>query len=278
MREYEPRLVKSQRAKMVSEFDLAERVLNVGYALVTGTTVKHPGDDALVGRILLGLYGKILANLWCIIVLSERVLPTSAVMRSLVEALIGMRYIATTDSTNRATLYRDALFLRAEKDLNRRKNSPEDRDTVTPEEERQLAEIIAKIVAERGQEVVEDMKGWKTWAGKDKSIEQMAKEGGLPSTVYNIGYAHDSRGTHAMDSAEFLKETDEGLQIQVSGQLLSHLMPAVGASIVAMETVNSQFKLGREKTVTALHDDLMKLVAERRTKGKPTTRKGETSE
>jgi len=77
--------------------DLAERMLNAGFVIITNTTVKHP-NDARAGRIMLGLNGKILNNLLSIAVVSERGLPTASLMRELTEALISLAFIATDPS------------------------------------------------------------------------------------------------------------------------------------------------------------------------------------
>jgi hypothetical protein len=85
-----PQVIAHIRRERKQEFDVAERVLRVGWVSVTNTQVEHPSGDRRAGLILLGLYAKILNNLASIIALEEHALPTASVMREMTEALINL--------------------------------------------------------------------------------------------------------------------------------------------------------------------------------------------
>ncbi len=251
MREQEVATVKDLRKKHARQFDVAERILDFGYSLVVGRPVKNPGGDILVGRVLLALYAKMLANLWGIIVLAERQLPTSSTMRELTEALISLVYVVATDSSERAQLYVDSLRLRILKDVNRRLNHPDTRDTVTTAEKSAVDTLVAEIVRRRGNAIVEEMKRWQTWAG-NFSLEAMALAAGLSAVVYNLAYAQDSRAAHAMDAGDYLQASPDGtLQILIPNRVEQHLIPACVAVLVAMDQISGPMGLNQANEMKA---------------------------
>lgn len=226
IRKKEADAVKYHRERFPMEFDLAERILNAGFAMATNTTVRHPQGDARAGRVMLGLYGKILNNLLALIVLAERGLPTASVMRELTEALISLAFIAT-DPPRLGQLYLDGLVLRAESEIARRKRL-EGKDSVSPEDERAIAEQVREIEARRGQNELEKMRGWRGRWAEGKTIEQIVQAADLPSIVYSGAYSTDSRPVHAMDAADYLDFSEPGdLMLLIPGRAKSHLMPAM---------------------------------------------------
>lgn len=252
-------IVEDHRKRYGEELSLAERFLNAGYALVTNTAVMHPNGDAQAGRIMLGLYAKILNNLWSIIVLSELGLPTGSVTRELTEALINLATIGT-DPTRMGQLYADGTALRAERDLNIWKNSREDRVAVTPEMEKLVQDRVAEIEARWGAEELKRMRSWRANWAEGKPVEQLVQEAKLPPIVYNGAYATDSRPTHAMDASDYLDiDEEENLQLLVPGRTINHLMPAMAFVLKAMEIVNRTFELKRDTTFEDLGKQLTKL-------------------
>lgn len=265
MRDQEVEVIPRVRAKYAKGFAVAERILDLGYDLVFNQQIKHPGGDILLGRVLLALYCKMLANFWSIIVLAERQLPTSSVMRELTEALIAFAYIAKEDSSARAELYRDYLVIRDSKDLNRRQKDPDSRDTVTPEYAAAVQKAIQDLEANRGMAAVKAMKDWPTWAGSF-SLETMARRAGLPGTVYTLAYSVDSRSIHAMDAADFLRPgpAEGTLQPVMPPRVEQHLFPASAALTVAMDMLADQCGLNRKDEILAVHQEVRRLAEERR--------------
>ncbi len=287
MREQETGSMTRVRTDFNAEFRLAERILDFGYALVIGRRIQNPAGDALVGALLLALYSKILANFWALIVLAERSLPSSSSMRELTEALISLVYVASKDSSARAETYRDYVPVRALKDMNRRWNCPDTRDTVTPEE-RTAVQVAIDDVARRQEQKskrpggrlrkfllrlfrrvppsVDKMRRWKTWAG-DFSLEDMARRAGLPCTIYNLAYSTDSRAAHALDAADYLRADPDGtLQVLIPFRTEQHLIPACVAALVAMDQVGTKLGLNREVEMKALLDEAVRLSDEHKQK------------
>lgn len=225
VRKQENKIVDHQRKALKREFELAERTLNAAWAIATNTVVNHPGGDPAAGRIMLGLYAKMLNIHLSIIVLTERALPTGSVMREMAEALINLA-LMTTNPGALAEKYRDGIVLRAQKDLSRMRASadPEVRSRVRDEDVRLIEEEVGEIRQRRGADEIEQMRRY-GWAGT--SIEQRAKDSSLPPILYEGLYAVDSRATHAMDASDYLQVDEEGnATIRLaSGRTLNHLMP-----------------------------------------------------
>lgn len=256
--------LRNLRTRHATRFGLAERILDLGVELADGQRIRHATGDRLVGRVLAGLYVKMLAVFWALIVLAERGLPSSSLMRELVEALISLKYIAEEDSGPRAGLYRDYLPIRRLKDMNRRLNDPDSRDTVTLEFRQAVDAAVAEIVAGRGLAFVDGMKGWQTWGG-DFSLETMARRAGLPGTIYNLPYSVESRAVHALDAADYLTLDDDGtLRAQMPDRLDQHLVPASMTMLTAMDTFSTQFGLHREAELRSLLEEVTALNQERR--------------
>lgn len=259
IRALDDRVIAHQRKTWKREIELATRVLNAGWVLATNTTAHHPDGDARAGRVMLGLYAKILNNLLSIITLTQCGLPTGSVMREMTEALITLAYLAT-DPVPLAQQYLDGIVLRALKDLNRRRKStdPEVRAGVREEDVRAVEERVTEIEARRSTAELEQMRrhGWASIP-----LEQMAMRAGLPPIVYEGGYAVDSRPTHAMDAADYLHlDQEENLGILLaSGRTLNHLMPAIAAAIQAMDIINRALQLGHEKIALDLSRQMREL-------------------
>lgn len=264
IRERENATLRTLRARHVDKFRLAEQILDFGVELAEGQRIRHQSGDILTGRVLISLYVKMLAVFWAILALAERGLPSSSSMRELVEALISLMYIAKEDSVARAELYRDYLPIRHLKDVNRRLNDPDSRDTVTPDYKRAVDGAVAEIVARRGQAAVDEMKTWQTWAG-DFSVETMARRAGLPGTVYTLPYSVESRAVHALDAADYLTIDERGiLQARMPERLDRHLLPACMTVLTAMDTISTQFGLDKERELKALLAEVERLNEERR--------------
>ncbi len=264
IRERENVTVGNLRARHADKFALAERVLDFGVDLVEGQRIRHQSDDILTGRVLVGLYVKTLAVYWAILALAERGLPASSTMRELVETLISLMYIAREDSVARAELYRDYLPIRHLKDMNRRLNDSDSRDTITPDVERVIRDAVAVVAARRGEAFVEEAKRWATWAGPF-TLETMAQRAGLPGTLYNLPYSVESRAVHALDAADYLAiDDDEVLQARMPERLEQHLLPACMTLLTAMDTISTQFGLNREEELRRLLAEVERLNEERR--------------
>lgn len=264
IRERETSAMRTLRSKHGEKFRLAERILDFGVQLADGRRIRHQSGDRLAGRVLMGLYVKTLAIFWAIITLAERGLPSSSLMRELVEVLVSLMYIAQEDTAARAERYRDYLPIRDLKNMNRRLRDPDTRDTVTPKEERAVQAAVAEVTARRGEAVVEEMRRWPTWGG-DFSLEAMARKAGLPGTVYNLSYAAESRAVHAYDAAEYLRLDERGvLQAQMPRRLEQHLLPACMTVLTAMDTISTQFGLDREDDLQSLFAEVERLNQERR--------------
>ena len=264
MRQREAEIVAHLRKERKAEFELAERTLNVGWVIITNTTVQHPDGDAATGRIMLGLYAKILNDLLSIIVLNERGLPTATVMRTMTEGLINLAYIAT-DPLPLAKLYLDGIWLRHERDLNRRLNSsdPEIRTSASKQDASVLRERVAEVKARRSAEELEAMRKH-GWAGNP--VEQMAKKAGLPPIVYEGVYATESQSVHAMNAADFLHvDENDNLSIRLASEPRTHLVPAMAVAIYAMDVVNRIFGLKREAAVRDMQVQLTGLRQQRTT-------------
>ncbi len=258
IRKREIEAVAFHRKKHAQELRLAERMLNAAFAMATNTTVQHPRGDARAGRVMLGLYGKILNNLLSIIVLTERRLPTASVMRELTEALANLAFIAK-DPSRLSQLYLDGIVLRAERDISRRKRL-EGEDSISPDDEKALREHIAKIEAIRGPDELKEMRSWGNAWAEGKTVEQMVQAAQLPAIVYSGAYTTDSRPVHAMDAADYLDLDESGnLVLLIPGRTKNHLMPAMAATLYAMELVNKTFALGRMGTIEALNGEVMEL-------------------
>lgn len=239
-------------------------MLNAGWAITTNTTVHHPNGGARGGRVMLGLYGKILNNLLSIITLTEGGLPTASVMREMTEAVITLAYMAT-DPVPLVEKYLDGIMLRDLKDLNRRRKStdPEIRAGVREDVIRGVEERAADVVARRGTDEVKQMRRY-TWAGLP--LDQVAKKGGLPPILYEGAYAVDSGPTHAMDAIDYLYLDDKGnLSILLaSGRTMNHLMIATAVALQAMDVVDRTFRLGRGRTVQDLGQQVQALNDEQK--------------
>lgn len=266
IREREAATLKVLRARHAEKFWLAERILDFGVQLVDGQRIQHSSGDVLTGRVLISLYVKMLAIFWAIVALAERGLPASSLMRELVEALISTAYIAKEDSVTRAELYRDYLPIRHLKNLNRRLNDPDSRDTVTPESQQAVEAVVAGVVVRRGEDSVGQMKKWQTWAGSF-GLETMARRAGLPGTVYNLPYSVESRAVHSLDAADYLTiDENEILRAQMPDRLEQHLIPACMTLLVAMDTIRTQFGLTGEEQLRSLLAEVERLNEERREK------------
>lgn len=113
LRALEPERIARLRAAHTTQITLAERILDFANNFLTGARISAAeGNEVVV--VLVAYYVKILADLWAIIVLAERGLPTSSLTRELLEALISIAYIAKEDSAARARLCVDYLHRRLE--------------------------------------------------------------------------------------------------------------------------------------------------------------------
>lgn len=197
---------------------------------------------------VVGLYFKILAGLESVITLVEKGLPTFALVREMVEALISMAYIAATDSVERANLYRDFLAISRWKEANERARNPQLKETVSDSELKTLDEARALVAKKRGEQAVEDMQNprkWKTWAG-NLSVRRMCKDAGLSETAYLLGYAWPSQAIHGLDADRYFEVSDDGVvHPSRPSRPEGALLPAASVVLVAMEVMNRFLGLGK---------------------------------
>lgn len=264
IRGLEDKIVPDQRKAWRRELELAERVLNVAWAMATNTTVHHPDGHATAGRIMLGLYAKILNCLLSIITLTERGLPTASVMREMTEATIALNYMAT-DPGPLVEKYIDGVILRDLMDINRRRNStdPEIRGRGRADMIREAEERAADVEAQRGADEVKRMRRH-GWAGMP--LDQVANKAGLPPILYDGAYAVDSGPAHAMDASDYLNVVDNGNVISIllaSGRTLNHLLPAIAVALQAMDVIARTLQLGREKGIADLGTQMRELNRKR---------------
>lgn len=214
---------------------------------------------------ILGLYFKILAGLESVITLVERSLPTFAISREMLEALISMTYIVSGDSLARAEMYRDYLHVVRWKSAAERSRTPGLEGTVSAADMKNLEDEKASVAARRGAKVVEDMQNprkWKTWAG-DMSVRKMAQAAGMTETAYVLGYAWPSQAVHAHDADRYFEISDEGI---VHPSLPPHpegaLLPAASIVLVSMEAINGFLGLGKIETIRQFRARIDALAAE----------------
>lgn len=213
---------------------------------------------------IIGLYFKILAGLESVITLVEKGLPTFALFREMLEALISMTYIATVDSLERADLYRDYLSVSRWKFAAERARNPELEGTVSGTELKNLEEAKELVVAKRGEQVVEEMQDprkWRTWAG-GISVRRMSQDAGLSETTYLLGYGWPSQAIHAQDADRYFEVLGDGI---VRPARPSHpdsvLLPAASLVLVAMEVIDKFLGLGKIESIRGFKKRIETLTA-----------------
>lgn len=222
-----------------------------------------PGRE-VAELVLLGLYFKIAAGLESVITLVEKGLPTFAINREMLEALISLAYIAGGDSVARAETYRDYLHVMRWKSADERSRTPGLEETVSAADLKKLADEKAAIAARRGAKVVEDMQNprkWKTWAG-GMTVRKMARAAGMTETTYLLGYSWPSQAVHAHDADRYFEISDGGI---VHPSLPPHperaLLPAASIVLVSMETINGFLGLGKIEEIRQFKTRIDALVA-----------------
>jgi hypothetical protein len=208
IRDLEADVINRERTTRARDYALAEEILDFGSSILFGRRIRIPEGDELLGRIVVGLLIKTLQVFWAVIVLNERGLPASSVVRELIETLVSITYLLREDSVERARLYVDHITIRDLKDMNARLNDPDTEDVVTPEYRQAVQTKVRELQARRGDEF-EDMRNWPTWGGSF-SLETMARRAGIPGTVYNLPWRFESRAPHALDIPEYLTVTATG--------------------------------------------------------------------
>jgi transcriptional regulator with XRE-family HTH domain len=255
----EQRVIGRTRTDQAEEFALTERILDFGSGLILGRRIANPEGDALLGRIVIGHLVKSLQLFWAVIVLAERGLPTSSLVRELAETVISLAYLLAEDSAERAQLYRDHLTIRDLRDMNARMRDPDTEDIVTHEYRRLVEAKVQELRARRGQTQFESMRRWETWAGS-YSLETLAQRAGFPGTIYNLLYRVESRATHALDLAAYLTVTPSGyLLATLPATAERHLMPSAMLVLTALHLGIRTVGLGREDELEALREEVLQV-------------------
>ncbi len=240
------------RSEHSEDCTVAEDVLDFGARILSNRRFPHPEGDARLGRIIIGHLFKILHVHWAIIVVAERGLPSSTLMRELAEAVISLAYLLAEDSVARAELYRGHMVARDLKDMNRRLNDPESRDVVTLEYRQRVEENVQAIVTRKSQAQWDAMKDWPTWAGPF-SIEVMARRAGIPSPIYTMLYAVESRATHAMDITSHVAATTTGDLVALLPESADrHLISSSMLTVTALHLADRVFGLGHESEIDTM--------------------------
>jgi hypothetical protein len=252
-RDREEDAVRSMRAKYANEFALAEEVLELGARILSNRQIRAPEGDVLLGRIIIGHLIKIVHAHWGIIVLAERALPSSSLIRELAEAVISLAYLVAEESAQRARLYRDHIAIRDLKDINRRLNDPELRQDVTGEEQGPAEEHVQVIITQRGQQEYERMKEWKTWGGPF-SLETMAQRAGVPSAVYKLLYVFESRAPHSLDLFQHMIVASDGTLIaSLPATAERHLLSSATLTLAALGVGDNVLALGHYSEIAVLN-------------------------
>lgn len=213
---------------------------------------------------MIGLYHKILACLESVITLAERGLPAFAVMREMVEALISMAYIAAAGSEERANLYRDFIAVSRWKEANRRAQHHALAETVSASHMKSRAAARDRVVATRGQKVVDDMtdpRKWRTWAGK-LTVRDMAKAAGLSDVTYLLAYAWPSQIIHGLDADSYFEINEEGIVRPARPKNPeASLLPGASATLVATEVIDKFFGLRKREAILRFKERIDRMTA-----------------
>lgn len=212
----------------------------------------------------LGLYFKILAGLESVIILVQKGLPTFALVREMLEALISMRYITVADSVERADLYRDYLTVSRWKFADERARHPKLKSTVSVTDLKSLEEAKDLVIAKRGEQTVRDMQNprkWRTWAG-DLTVRKMARDAGLSETAYLLGYAWPSQAVHARDADRYFEVSEDGIvRASRPSRPEGALLPGASIVLVAMETMDKFLGLGKMGAILRFKERFESLAA-----------------
>ncbi len=258
VRDIESMYIARERSGHVQEFALAEHILDSASAILTGRSIANPEGDALLGRVVIGHLIKIIQVFWSIVVLTERALPASSLVRELAETVISLAYLLKENSVERAWLYRDHITVRDLRDLEVRQRDPDLKD-LAPAENRRIREQVENLISRRGADEFEKLRNWKTWGGPF-SLEEMAKRVNLAGTVYNTLYRFESRAPHALDIAEYVTVTSEGNLIPtLPATAERHLMPSALLLVTAFDLGARALKLGHEDELAVLRDEVVRI-------------------
>jgi len=205
--------------------------------------------------VLIGLHFKIMAGLEAVITLAERGLPTFAIMREMVEALISIAYIAAEDSVERASLYRDFLAVSRWKGARARASHAELKGMVSDQQLKMSEAARNGVVSRRGEKIVKDMmdpKKWRTWTGK-LSVREMANAGDLSDATYLLGYAWPSQIIHGLDADSYFETSAEGV---VRPTRPNHpkrsFLPGASVALAAIEVIDKFLGLGKRSDILRL--------------------------
>jgi hypothetical protein len=254
VRSQEPERIERLRAAHATWLTLVERVLDFSADFFKNMWKATAGEEdrVLVARVLVAFYQKIVADLWAIVVLSERGLPTSALTRDLLESVISVAYITSEHSVERARLCRNYVY-----EYNRRGLVPDDR----------IDFVLGSLIDEHTRLKMQSWKG--TWAGC--SIEEMANRAELPERlkqkIRNFLYAH---AAHTLDTdwrnlVQFPPDT--AIQTSIPERMEWHLQLATkwqlelacDVTLTALEIIGSNLGVDRQAEIAVLHAEIERL-------------------
>jgi hypothetical protein len=259
MRNTESETIRRVRSEHAQEFALSEKIFEFGSSILLGRSVANPEGDAFLGFVVIGLLVKILTVFWSLIVLTERALSASSLMRELTEAVISLAYLVREDSVERARLYWDHLAIREFKDLKSRLRDPGLQDWLTPEYREAVDRRVQELSNRRGPEEFERMLHWPTWAGAFP-LEEMARRAGVPDTIYNLAYRFESRAPHGLDISAYVTATPQGnLLPTLPATAERHLMPSAAMVLMALDLGARALQLGHEDRLEELLNEVLRV-------------------
>jgi hypothetical protein len=255
LRSLEPERIGRLRAAHATRLTFAERILDyvAGFfnGMLKGTVDEE--DRVLITRILLSFYRKIVADLWAIVVLSERGLPTSSLTRELLENVISVAYIASDHSTERARLCKSYLYTYNKKDIGARMFC----HSGSMDEYQQNEEFLIYYLA-NGDSRIGAMWEWRTWAGC--TIEEMAKQSALPDRLCtNLLAFLDSRAVQTFDGdwKDLVRAPDgKAIETNVPERVEWHLLLACAGALAALEIIGGNLGVDRQAELAVLHSEI----------------------
>ena len=255
-RRLEPRKVAEMRKRHGPQFDLAERVLTAATRMGLDEHPRHASGDAAVPKVLLAIYGKMVYVYWGLIVLAERSLPTSALIRELMESFVSLAYITNGETVERARLFRDSVALQASRHLQKRLKDEDSRESVRPSDLAFAEELARRVRESRTTDEIDAMMKWRTWSGL--SVEAMLRAAGLSTFLYRGPYAAESESLHGFDAFGYFNWLEGGGLELVPRDLVNlHLIPAATLLVSAMILLHDHLGFNRREDTVRLFEAVL---------------------
>lgn len=126
----------------------------------------------------------------------------NALLRTLLECLISLRYLSEGDKENKGIDYFEFCLMQNQKILNALKNNPSLKDIVTNEAELNVKDVTLKIKSKMSEDDFEKKYNASHWSGNN--IEGIANRVGLQA-AYDLPFRLSSRAIHATDFFDHMK-------------------------------------------------------------------------